>query len=309
MIRLVRGSLVIYILSITVLDDCKVSNVLVFRARPLFSLKVNVNSLYWTLYWIGSQYELCIITNAGIIICYPARLFNCIMLTINARMVYSLLWHVTLVGPNLCHYEVTFLILLDMSAAFDIVSHDIILERLSVHRGITDKAFHWISSYLCSRRQAVDINGTLSGELTLDGGIPQGSVSGPRYYIIYTFPLWDILRKHGTQYHFYVDYNEDYLSFKGNDVQKNITRILECHKAYVFIPPRLHGCKITTLRASSSHYLPSSRCSEFCWLVSYWCKMMGTYYPCIKGLTLCTLVAHHRTSGISNTSIGKNIRK
>ncbi len=90
--------------------------------------------------------------------------------------------------------EVTFLILLDMSAAFDNVSHDLLLERLSVHCSIKGKA-------LDCRRQAVNINGTLSDELTLECGVPQGSVSGPLYYIIYTLPLGDILRKHELQYH------------------------------------------------------------------------------------------------------------
>ncbi len=127
--------------------------------------------------------------------------------------------------------EVTFLILLDMSAAFDNVSHDLLLERLSVHCGIKDKALNWISSYHKCRRQAVNINGPLSDELTLNCGVPQGSVSGPPlYYIIYTLPLGDILRKYGLQYHFFAGDNQDYLSFKVKDVQEKIKRILVCLK-------------------------------------------------------------------------------
>ncbi len=91
--------------------------------------------------------------------------------------------------------------------------------------------YHDISS---GRRQAVNINDTLSDELALDCCVPQGSVSSPQlrplYYTIYTLPLGGILRKHGLQYHFYVGDNKDYLSFRIKNVQENTTRILACLK-------------------------------------------------------------------------------
>ncbi len=93
--------------------------------------------------------------------------------------------------------EVTFLILLDMLFAHGTVSHDLLLERLSAHCGIKGKSLDWISSYHKGRRQAVNINGNLSDELTLDCGVPQGSVSGPLYYLIYTRHLGDTIRKDG----------------------------------------------------------------------------------------------------------------
>jgi hypothetical protein len=126
--------------------------------------------------------------------------------------------------------EVTFLILLDMSAAFDTVSHEILIDRLSTHVGITGKALDWIVSYLSDRRQAVKIRGVLSDELPLDCGVPQSSASGPLYYLIYTLPLGAILRKHSLKYHFYADDNQDYLTFKVKDVDDNIVRILSCLK-------------------------------------------------------------------------------
>jgi len=55
----------------------------------------------------------------------------------------------------------------DMSAAFNTVSHDILIERLSVYCGIKGKSFDWCISYLKDRRQAVNIKGTLSDEIPL----------------------------------------------------------------------------------------------------------------------------------------------
>ena len=126
--------------------------------------------------------------------------------------------------------EVTFLILLDMSTAFDTVSHDILIERLSVYAGIKIKALEWITSYLKDRKQAVNIHGELSDELVVNCGVPQGSVSGPLYFLIYTLPLGKILMNHSINYHFYANDNQDYLSFKVKDLDENITKITSCLK-------------------------------------------------------------------------------
>ncbi len=64
----------------------------------------------------------------------------------------------------------------------------------------------------------------------MECGVPQGSVSGPLYYIIYSLSLDYILRKHGLQYHFHVDDNQDYLLFKVKDVRENIKRLSVCLK-------------------------------------------------------------------------------
>ena len=49
----------------------------------------------------------------------------------------------------------TFLVLLDLSAAFDTVNHEILLRRLETTFGITGTAFQWLSSYLGNRSQRV----------------------------------------------------------------------------------------------------------------------------------------------------------
>ena len=52
--------------------------------------------------------------------------------------------------------------LLDLSAAFDTVSHPILLERLSTRCGIKGSAHAWLTSYLSDRKQFVTIKGERS---------------------------------------------------------------------------------------------------------------------------------------------------
>ena len=58
--------------------------------------------------------------------------------------------------------QVALLALLDVSAAFDTVDHDILLERLSKSFGITGSAHHWIRSFLTLRTQTVHVGTSIS---------------------------------------------------------------------------------------------------------------------------------------------------
>ena len=61
--------------------------------------------------------------------------------------------------------------------------------------------------------QSVCINGMLSSKTVLLHGVPQGSVLGPQFFIIYTGPIAGIVKKHGLQVHLYADDIELYISF------------------------------------------------------------------------------------------------
>ena len=74
--------------------------------------------------------------------------------------------------------QVALLALLDVSAAFDTVDHDILLERLSKSFGITGSAHHWIRSFPTSRTQTVHVGTSISTAAPVRWGVSKGSVLG-----------------------------------------------------------------------------------------------------------------------------------
>ena len=83
--------------------------------------------------------------------------------------------------------------MLDLSAAFDTIDHDILLSRLCNAYGITGNALDMFRSYLTGKIQRVVIEDSVSVDQELDFGVPQGSVLGLRIYCMYTKPVSDII--------------------------------------------------------------------------------------------------------------------
>jgi hypothetical protein len=102
------------------------------------------------------------------------------------------------------------LVLLDLSAAFDTIDHDLLLKRLHVEIGLDSTVLSWFSSYLRGRVQQVLVGQSFSPQTPLLYGVPQGSVLGPLLFSLYTRQLAALLDSHNLGYHFFADDTELY---------------------------------------------------------------------------------------------------
>ena len=75
--------------------------------------------------------------------------------------------------------------LVDMSAAFDVVDTKILLKKCELFN-FDGNTLDWLESYLMGRSQCTYISGSTSKVLSLEAGVPQGSVLGPSLYTLFT---------------------------------------------------------------------------------------------------------------------------
>ena len=75
--------------------------------------------------------------------------------------------------------------MLDLSAAFDTVSHKKLIQILHDEIKVTGTALKWFKSYLMGRSQRTRLGSTVSQSILLLYGVPQGSVLGPLLFSIY----------------------------------------------------------------------------------------------------------------------------
>ena len=89
--------------------------------------------------------------------------------------------------------EITPLVLLDLTTAFDTIDHKILLYVLENNFGIIGSAHDWFASYLSARKQSVHINNWSSDDFNLSCGVLQGSCFSSVLFILYTSRLNQVI--------------------------------------------------------------------------------------------------------------------
>ena len=125
---------------------------------------------------------------------------------------------------------VVVLVMLDLTAAFEIIDHAILLSRLFHRFGVTGAALEWFRSYLSGRHQVVLIGYEKSPPKDVTFGVPQGSVLAPLLFTAYITPIGDIIKKFSLDYHLYADDTQLYVSFApgGNSQVNTMDRLYSC---------------------------------------------------------------------------------
>ena len=94
-------------------------------------------------------------------------------------------------------------ILLDFSKAFDKVDHEGLILKLE-HLGVRNSLLDWVRSFLIGRNQRVLVEGASSTPTKVLSGVPQGTVLGPLFFLIYINDISQGLTK-GTKIKLFAD--------------------------------------------------------------------------------------------------------
>ena len=124
--------------------------------------------------------------------------------------------------------KLSILTLLDLSAAFDTIDHQILLQRLHLSFGLSGSALNWFKSYLSDRTQTVSTSNRSSKPSALSLGVPQGSVLGPVLFILYTKPLSSLISHHSVSSQSFADDTQIRDSCPPDQLDAAVCRVQGC---------------------------------------------------------------------------------
>ena len=90
---------------------------------------------------------------------------------------------------NFDKQNLTLLVMLDLSASFDTIDLNILINTIETRFSITESSLQWFSSYIMNNNQHILINNTLSNDTNLKWGVPQGSCAGPITFLLYSISV------------------------------------------------------------------------------------------------------------------------
>jgi len=124
--------------------------------------------------------------------------------------------------------QMSALCLLDLTAAFDAVDHDLLLLRLERQFGLRGIVLAWLRSYLSGRTFRVVYNGCTSFVVYIVCSVPQGSVLGPLLFIVFMAGLAAIAQRHKVMVHEFPDDTPMYLHCSRDDTKSEADHLERC---------------------------------------------------------------------------------
>ena len=164
----------------------------------------------------------------------------------------------------------------DFAKAFDSVNHDLILYKLKNVFRVDGLLLQFIKDYLRDRKQQVVINNSSSGPLPVHSGVPQGSILGPLFFVLFIDDICDVVDD-GTDIALYADDTKmwrEILSEKDQAIlQNDINNLFEwsIKNKMNFHPDK---CKVVSITNKPlEHPLP---------FYEYWYSMNGILLDYVK---------------------------
>lgn len=162
----------------------------------------------------------------------------------------------------------TTLVLLDLSAAFDTISHSILLDRLK-EIGVGGKALAWIQSFLTNRAQCVKLDAFVSSTTLVEKGVPQGSILCPTLFNSYFAPLAALIGVCGFEMVSYADDTQVIIPFEGDHL---VTKAK--FKLCMLTIASWMGKNFLQLNSNKTEILPFGR-AETLWSEEWWPDELG----------------------------------
>ena len=139
------------------------------------------------------------------------------------RLTKDLLW-------NMEVQLATALVAIDLSVAFNMVDHTVLLKVLQQHFGVNGKVLNWMDRYLRPRGFKVNIGNDYSKYIPMDFSVPQGSILGPVLFLAYISTL-SLEVPRSIDLHGFADdhvMKKDFLVSKCNEEDNTIHQLQDC---------------------------------------------------------------------------------
>jgi len=183
--------------------------------------------------------------------------------------------------------QISVLCLLDLSAAFDTVDHDLLWQRLERQFGLCGTALQWVRSYLSGRTFRVVYGDVMSFTVYVMCSVLQGSVLGPLFFILYMADLADWVAKYGVSLHAYSDDTQLYLHFNCTEIASSVDQLGRC----VLDIGHWMSANRLKLNADKTELLFASS--------SYSCATLSGSYPALQlGANIVAACSHVRLLGV-----------
>lgn len=121
------------------------------------------------------------------------------------------------------------LVLLDLSAAFDTISHDVQQDVCNLSFGSEGHSLAWFRSYMTNHSQSFCVTSGKSFPVVLPSRFPQGSVIGPQVYHLHEGHI-DTTDKFSVNHYFYADNTHLQKNSHISDIRSTILNMELCRR-------------------------------------------------------------------------------